>query len=85
MDYELAIDGAGLLEGLKRFRDRRRIRPSEKAILGGYEVDIEDAERKLSRLITRVAKPLGSLGVTETDIRSLIERRLAERYTGRER
>jgi len=37
----------------------------------------------LDKLITRVTKLLAPLGVKESDIRSLIEKRLAERYADR--
>lgn len=61
-----------------KYRARR-----SQILTDGYEFDIENAERKLTKLIIRVAKPLAPLGVTEQDIRSLIEGRLAERYAGR--
>lgn len=38
------------------------------------------SEQQLARLVSRAAKPLAALGVTEEDIRSLIERRLAQRH-----
>jgi hypothetical protein len=46
------------------------------------DFDIKVAEHKLGLLIKRVARPLAPLGVTQDDIRQLIERRLEERYTG---
>ena len=42
--------------------------------------EIAKAERKLATLITKVAKSLAPLGVTEKDIQALIEDRLTERY-----
>lgn len=48
---------------------------------GGYDKDIANAEKQLTKLIARVAKPLSPLGITERDIRSLVEARLAERYS----
>lgn len=46
------------------------------------EFDIEMAERKLRTLIKRVAKSLAPLGVTQDDVRLLIEQRLTARYVG---
>jgi len=43
---------------------------------GGYQRDIQNAERKLDKLIIKVAESLASLGVSEQDIRLLIETRL---------
>lgn len=47
----------------------------------GLEEEIAQAERKLAMLITRITKSLSPLGVSENDIRSLVENRLAERYS----
>jgi len=46
----------------------------------GYQVDIEKAERKLNRLVTRAYNLLAPLGVTQHDLRALIDDRLAKRY-----
>ena len=44
----------------------------------GSEVDA--AERKLRKLVRRIAKSLGPMGVSLADVEMLVERRLAERY-----
>lgn len=57
--------------------------PRSQIISKGWDKDIARAERKLTSLITKVGKSLTTFGVTEKDIRDLIERRMAERYTTR--
>jgi len=52
-----------------------RLRPE-----GGYQKEIKKAERKLALLTARVARSLAPLGVTEHDIRELIENRMAKRH-----
>jgi hypothetical protein len=47
---------------------------------GGYQKEIKKAERKLALLTARVARSLAPLGVTEHDIRELIENRMAKRH-----
>lgn len=49
-------------------------------VAGGYDKEIRKAEKELTKIIARVTKPLSPLGITEEDLRSLIETRLAERY-----
>jgi len=39
-------------------------------------------EQELAKLIARAAKPLAALGITEADIRLLIEQRLSQRRVG---
>lgn len=51
-----------------------------KIVAAGYGRIIAKAERKLATLIADTAKSLSPLGVTEKDIRLLVENRLAERY-----
>jgi hypothetical protein len=51
-------------------------------LAGGYQVEIRKAERKLAMLTARIAKSLAPLGVTEQDIRALIEDRMARRFAG---
>jgi hypothetical protein len=45
--------------------------------------EIAQAEHKLEILIRKVGKLLAPLSVTESDIRTLIENKLSERYTKR--
>jgi hypothetical protein len=45
---------------------------------------VDDAQRKLSQLVARVAESLAPVGVTKEDVRSLVESRLRERYGGRQ-
>lgn len=56
-----------------------RLRRSQ-ILAKGYGRVIAKAERKLAALIADTAKSLSPLGVTEKDIRLLVENRLAERY-----
>jgi hypothetical protein len=49
-------------------------------LAGGYERDIQKAERKLDKLIKKVVESLSPLGISEQDIQLLVERRLTERY-----
>jgi hypothetical protein len=49
------------------------------ATLGGNPPDRLRSEQQLARLVSRAARPLAALGITEEDIRSLIQRRLAQR------
>ena len=49
-------------------------------LAGGYDPQIRLAERQLDKLVKRTVKGLSAFGVTEQDIRSLIETRLAQRY-----
>ena len=49
-------------------------------LAGGYNFDIEKAERKLGKLVARVTKLLAPLGVTEQDLRLVVEDRLAKRF-----
>ena len=44
--------------------------------------EIAKAERKLAAVISKVAKSLAPLGITEKDIQALIDERLVERYAG---
>jgi hypothetical protein len=50
-------------------------------IKGGFQSQIQEAEHNLDKLIRRVAKSLAPLGVSDQDIRTLVESRLAERFT----
>lgn len=47
---------------------------------GSTDVRVIKSEQQLARLVSRAAKTLAALGVTEQDIRSLIESRLAQRH-----
>lgn len=49
-------------------------------ISGKHKAVISEAETKLTKLIGQVAKKLAPVGITEDDLRSLVEQRLAERY-----
>lgn len=51
----------------------------------GYDLAIEKAEKKLDKLIAKITKQLAPLGVKESDIRSLVDKRFTERYAGRPR
>lgn len=52
-------------------------------LAGKLEGKIRNAERKLDSLIVKAAKSLAPVGVTEQDIRSIVERRLEEKYADR--
>lgn len=61
-----------------------KYRASRAQILSaGLSKEIAQAERKVEILIGKVGKSLAPLGVTESDIRALVENRLAERYAKR--
>ena len=73
LDLPAAPDWAGALS-LKY-----RVPPPE-AVARGYTSEIAEAERKLGLLLARVSRLLSPLGVTEDDLRALVEQRLAERW-----
>jgi hypothetical protein len=50
-------------------------------ISDGLVKDIARAENNLAKLIRRVGETLSPLGVTETDLQELVDRRMAERHT----
>jgi hypothetical protein len=54
--------------------------PRGRIATDGFKRSVDDAERKLSRLVARVAKTLLPLGVTADDIRNLVETRMRERH-----
>ena len=56
-----------------------RVHRSE-MVSGKHKAAIAEAETKLRKLIGQVAKKLAPLGITEGDLRSLVEERLVERY-----
>jgi hypothetical protein len=52
-------------------------------LAGGHNFSIERAERKLHKVVARAAKLLAPLGVTQQDLRVLVDDRLAKRYAVR--
>ena len=48
-------------------------------LAAGIQQEIDNAERKLSRLLDRAAKPLEILGITGADLRPLVEAKLRGR------
>jgi hypothetical protein len=74
----LSLPGApDWLEALSREYRAPRSQPCTD---GGTEVHVIKSEQQLARLVSRAAKTLAALGITEQDIRSLIENRLAHRH-----
>ena len=62
------------LEALSReYRAQRRGRPRSEGV---------NTEQQVAKLVAKAAKALAALGITEQDIRSLIEARLAQRQQG---
>ena len=53
-------------------------------VSGKHRAAISEAETKLTKLIGQVAKKLAPVGITEDDLRRLVEQRLVERYAGQE-
>jgi len=73
LDVPAAPDWAGALS--LKFRV-----PPPEAVARGYTSQIAEAERKLGLLLARVTRLLSPLGVTEDDLRTLVERRISERW-----
>jgi hypothetical protein len=74
----LSLPGApDWLEALSREYRAPRSQPCTD---GGTDLRVIKSEQQLARLVSRAAKTLAALGITEQDIRSLIESRLAQRH-----
>jgi hypothetical protein len=77
----LSLPGApDWLEALSR--EYRACR-AQNCLDGSSDPRVVKSEQQLARLVSRAAKPLAALGITENDIRSLIEKRLAQRHNPR--
>ena len=73
----LSLPGApDWLEALSR---EYRASRTQSLLDGSSDYRVIKSEQQLARLVSRAAKPLAALGITENDIRSLIEKRLALR------
>lgn len=53
-------------------------------VSGRNKAAIAAAESELTKLLKQVAKKLAPVGITESDLRQLVESRLAERYAGQQ-
>jgi len=60
----------------------RYSKPRGQLMREGLVPTVTAAERKLAQLVRRTARSLAPTGVSEDDVRELVECRLAERFTG---